>query len=256
MKNHLKIYADLRDRDLRREGRFIAEGRFLVERLLSSPWEVESVLCSERMAEEINLLAEGRSPVYTLPDGEIEKITGFRFHRGVMAAGIRRGLPDTKNFLMEYPQAGKLVVCPDLTDAENLGSIFRSAAAFGVDGILIGPRSCDPLGRKSLKVSMGTVFTLPMIEMKDEAGDVGLLSKAGFHLYGTVLSENAVDLRVSPPAERSALVFGNEAAGLTDRWQEWCDTMVTLPMQKGTDSLNVAVSAGVFIYEMFYRNSE
>jgi len=253
MSDQLSVYQNLRERDLRREGRFIAEGRFLVERLLSSDWEVESILSSERMAEEMNQLAAGRCPVYVQSDAEIEEIAGFRFHRGVMAAGIRRPFRRTSELLSEMSRCRRLVICPDLTDAENLGSIIRSAAAMGVDGLLLGPASCDPLGRRSLKVSMGTALVMPLVEMEDEAADAEMLKEAGFHLYGTVLDNEAADLRETVRLEKSALLLGNEADGLTPQWRRLSDTLVTLPMGHGTDSLNVSVAGGIFMYELFAK---
>lgn len=253
MNSDLHVYENLRDRDLRREGLFIVEGRFLVERLLASSWQVASVLCSERMAPAIEKLVAGRVPFYCLPDRKIERIAGFPFHRGVLAAGIRHSLSDTEKFLYQFPDAGKVVVCPDITGAENMGGILRSAAALGVDAVIVGKRCCDPLGRKSLKVSMGAPFRISLVEMKDETGDVEMLRAAGFHVVGTVLNADAQDIKNFDEDEKIALVFGNEADGLSPGWERACDSLVTLPMKRGTDSLNVSVAAGIFIYELFYR---
>jgi tRNA G18 (ribose-2'-O)-methylase SpoU len=271
----LRAYRALRERDLRREGLFIGEGRLVVERMLASDWELLSVLCTPAQAAHFRQLAAGRCAVLVETEEAIASLAGFPFHRGVLAAGRRPGLPTLASFLetparerstgegsnLERGDGGSLllVLCPRLSNTENLGSIIRSAAAFGAAALAIGRRSCDPLSRQAIKVSAGSVFRLPLVELSDEQAAVNLLHEQGFQLLGTcgdpVAADKAGTGRIvqlpdyRPPA-RSAVVFGNEAAGLEEPWLSNCDRLLAVPMPGGVDSLNVAVAAGIILWEL------
>ena len=165
----LEPYRDLRDRDLRREGLLVAEGRWLVERLLASGWEVLSVLCAPRFAGHFRELAAGRCPVLTADEERLAKVAGFPFHRGVLAAARRPRFPSLAAWLSGAAQpAGQgraggdiLVICPQLTGEYNLGSIVRSAAALGATALAMGARCCDPLSRR---VASHCLRTLPQVD--------------------------------------------------------------------------------------------
>ena len=189
-----RLFADLKDRDLRREGLLVAEGRFLTERLLRSGWPVLGVLCSPRLEGSIRGLAAGVCPVQVLPDEEIAAIAGFAFHRGVLAVARRPELPHLEALLAPGRSRATLVACPGIADAENLGSVIRSAAAFGADGVLVGKRSSDPWSRRALKVSMGASFVLPMAACRDEAQACRILRDAGYTVATTSLSRSATPL--------------------------------------------------------------
>jgi len=244
-----RIFAGLRDRPLRDEGIFIAEGRYLVERLLSSDLEAIAVLSTPRMAGDFAPLAGGRCPLIVSEEDEIGKTAGFRFHRGVMAAGRRPAPRGVDRFLDEHPGARSLVICAGIGSDDNLGSILRSAAAFGYDAVAVTPRGADPWSRKSLRASMGAPFSLPVITLDDEKHDIALMKERGFIVCATVLSDEARPLAGSRIGGRHALVLGNEAAGLDDAWREWCDLELTIPVSR-YDSLNVGVAAGIFMYHM------
>ena len=246
-------YRDLKGRSTRAEGGFIAEGRLLTMRLLDSDFGVESVWVAERFAEEYEVLAAGRAPLYVSSEAVMEQVVGYKFHRGALACGRRREAA-TVDALMAGAGADEdvtWIVCPDAASAENLGSIYRTAAALGVDGILLGEQCCDAFSRRCLRVSMGAVFRLPTVESGDLVADLRRLRReGGVETVATVLDDTAEALVDFHRSRRVALLFGNEADGLGERWLAECDRRITLPMQAGTDSLNLAVAAGVIVYEV------
>jgi tRNA G18 (ribose-2'-O)-methylase SpoU len=252
----LGLYRNLRDRDLRREGLLVAEGRWLVERLLASGWPVLCVACAPRFAEHFRLLAGERCPVLVASEEELASVAGFPFHRGVLAAGRRPELPDLEAFLAGRAGgagAGTMVVCPQLTGEYNLGSIVRTAAAFGTLGLAVGSRCCDPLSRRALKVSMGAAFTLPLVALGEEEQAAARLHRAGFQIVGASPSPHAGPLGSFRPPDRLAVVLGEEAEGLGNPWEARCDRLLAIPMPGGTDSLNVAVAAGILLYALCSR---
>ena len=259
-KTHLKIYKDIKDRELKREGVFIGEGAFIVERMLASGWDVLSLLCLESKGEfwrqKIIRLRQPDSreiEVYTLPKQDMEKLLGFNFHRGVLAAGKRPELADVKNILASGKTEGgnsALVICPHLMDIENVGSIIRTAGAMGIDGIVLGSRCADPFNRKAMRVSMGAVFKVNLIRMDDEEGTVSKLKRSGFSIIGSILDSRAVPLSSLEPQSRYALVVGNEESGLSSFWIDACEKLITIPMSRGIDSLNVGVASGILIHHL------
>jgi tRNA G18 (ribose-2'-O)-methylase SpoU len=143
-------------------------------------------------------------------------------------------------------------VLPELGDPENLGSAFRNASAFGCSAIFLGPSGPDPLCRRVLRVSMGASLSLPWTRLSGPA-ELSSLAARGYSLVACVLDAEAADLRSWPRPERLALVLGNEAFGLSPPWLEACDAGLTLAMEGGTDSLNVATAAAVFLYALSSR---
>jgi tRNA G18 (ribose-2'-O)-methylase SpoU len=246
----LSLYTGLKDRDLRREGLLVAEGGLLAERLLASGWPVLGVACSPRFADRFAALSRGICPLEVLCDERMAAVAGYGFHRGVLAVGRRPPFPSLEQVLGAVGERSTLAVCPELTNAENLGSVIRSAAAFGLDGVLLGPRCCDPLSRKALKVSMGAAFGLPLVPLDEEAHACGDLHAAGFTVAVTSLCADALPLEGFRRGPRLCLVFGNEAMGVGEPWRSCCDLELTVPMQAGSDSLNAAVSAGIFFYAL------
>jgi tRNA G18 (ribose-2'-O)-methylase SpoU len=253
----LDAYRDLRDRDLRREGLLVAEGRWLVERLLASGWEVLSVLCAPRFAGHFRALAAGRCPVLTADEERLARVAGFPFHRGVLAAARRPRFPSLADWLASGASArggsaagGTLVLCPRLTGEYNLGSIVRSAAALGADALAVGPSCCDPLSRRALKVSMGAAFRLPLLGLEEEVADLERLRAAGFRIAGASPAPEALPLASWRRDGPVALVLGEEAEGLPAPWAGACDVLLRIPMRAGTDSLNVSVAAGILLYAL------
>lgn len=249
----LELYRDLRDRDLRREGLLIAEGRWLVERLLASGWEVLSVVCAPRFAAHFLALAAGRCPVLTAGEDQLARVAGFAFHRGVLAAARRPAPISLAAWLSGRPAGSRgdtLVICPQLTGEYNLGSVVRSAAALGADGLAVGPRCCDPLSRRALKVSMGAAFRLPLLALEEGAADLVRLRAAGFCIAGASPAPLALPLASWSREGPVALVLGEEAEGLPEPWAEGCDLLLRIPMRAGADSLNVSVAAGILLHAL------
>jgi tRNA G18 (ribose-2'-O)-methylase SpoU len=242
-------YRAMKDRELARAGDlFIAEGESVVRRLLRSDFPVHSVFLSDRRAEEFAPYVPAGVDVYVAPHALLQEILGFKFHNGVIACGRRK--PERHLDDVVTP-AGPLllVICPEVANTENLGSLIRIAAAFGADAMLLGERCCDPFFRQSIRVSMGTAFSLPIVRSTDLLADLRQLrGRWGVQLAATVLDEGAEALGGARRPERFGLLFGNEAQGLDAAHVAACDRRVTIPMQLGTDSLNVAVSAAVFLY--------
>lgn len=257
----LAPYQNLRDRTLRGENIFIAEGDLVVERLLTSRYRAESILVAEPALERIFPILEAYlptdTPIYVTPLEGMNDLLGFPFHQGVMAIGKRedvwtfQDLIPTEPEKQRNPRRRMIAVLPDITKPDNIGVVFRNCAALGADGILLGPQACDPLSRRGLRVSMGGVFQLPWIKSDDLNRDLDILRKEyGYTCYGTVLSENAVELRKIRWETRLAICFGNEYDGLKPETLAHCDVQVTIPMACGVDSLNLGVSSGIFLYEV------
>jgi len=248
----LAPYRNLKDRELAREGdRFIAEGEHVVRRLLQSDFEVESLLLARRRAEEVAPLAPPGVPVYVVDDPLVHEIVGFKFHSGVMAVGRRKPSVSVDAFMRGAHERGRLtlVVLPDIANTENLGSLVRISAAFGADAMILGPHCCDPFWRQSVRVSMGAVFSLPLARSEDLNRDLRALRQSWqLELIAAVTDDDAQPLAASHRASKVALVFGNEAQGLSRDVVEQCQHRVTIPMKLGTDSLNVAGAAAVFLY--------
>ncbi|HEY7086812.1 MAG TPA: RNA methyltransferase [Tepidisphaeraceae bacterium] len=249
-------YRSLKDRDLAREGaRFIAEGELVVRRLLMSDYPVESVLLAERRAQEIAPLVPDAVPVYVAPDPLVHLIVGFKFHSGVIACGRRKLASKLDEVASRLGSRATLVVCPDIANTDNLGSLMRIAAGFGADAMILGPQCCDPFYRQAIRVSMGAVFQLNLFQSTDLRRDLARLrDESHVQLVATVVDDDAAeDLQSARRAERIALMFGNEAQGLPGDLLQICDRRITIPMNLGTDSLNVSVAAAVFLYHFTRR---
>jgi tRNA G18 (ribose-2'-O)-methylase SpoU len=246
----LAPYRNMKDRDLARDGeRFIAEGEQVVRRLLASKLRTESVFISERKAAAMLSVLPKGVPAFVATDRLIESIIGFEFHSGVLACGVRPRSLELHEILPAIPEPATLVVCPKITNIENIGSLVRIAAGFGATAMLLGEQCCDPFFRQSVRVSMGSVFTLPIARSTDLAKDLRKLkSEWGFDLVATVLSPDAEPLAKAKRSPRLGILFGGEADGLDAESISLCDRRVTIRMRLGTDSLNVAVAAGIFLY--------
>jgi tRNA G18 (ribose-2'-O)-methylase SpoU len=246
----LAAYRNMKDRELARDGeRFIAEGEQVVRRLLQSRLRTESVLIAERKAAGILPVVPAGVPVWVASDRLIESVIGFEFHSGVLACGLRPRAPEFHEILPPRSQGATLLVCPKITNVENIGSLVRIAAGFGVTAMVLGEQCCDPFFRQSVRVSMGSVFVLPIARRRDLMADLRRLkSDWGFELMATVLSPDAEPLAGARRSDRLAVLFGGEADGLDAETVAQCDRRVTIPMRLGTDSLNVAVAAGIFLY--------
>ncbi len=246
----LQPYRDLPHSRLPRDSKlFIAEGRLLVERLLANDFRAHSVLAKDTSVNWFQQRLEEDVPVYSLPRKLIEEVIGFDFHHGLLACGYRKPLPLLDDAIPAADKPATIVVCVDIQDPENLGGILRNCAAFGVDTVILNSNSCDAFSRRVLRVSMGTAFQLRLVESADLATDLRRLSaEFDVELAATVLSRDAEPLATMDRPNRFGLLLGNEAHGLDETWQALCQRRVTIPMEFSTDSLNVAVASGIFLY--------
>ena len=257
----LDAYVRLTDRQLRsklepEKGVLIAESRLVVEVALDAGLEPLSFLVDDARLESCTDLIERAGCVsYVLPHEQMERLTGFNVNRGLLCA-MRRPHPRTVELALLG--ARHVAVLEDLVDVTNVGAVFRSAAALGADAVLLSPRCADPLGRRAVRVSMGTVFQVPWARVYDDAwpaGIVGDLRGRGFSCLSMALEEGAVpidDPSVSS-AEKVALFFGCEGYGLTRPTLDAVGRSVIIPMSNGVDSLNVAASSAVAFWELFAR---
>ncbi|MEY2470232.1 MAG: hypothetical protein QOF21_2930 [Actinomycetota bacterium] len=216
----------------------IIESRLAVESLLDSPYEPVSLLVADRLADSLpELIGAFPGDVLIAPQQIIDTTVGFHMHRGV-AACARRGAPLAIDDVIAG--ATRLLVTEGVSDPENLGALFRNAAAFGVDGILLDPTTCDALSRRTIRVSLGHALRVPFAR-----GSVGELLDGLREVTTIALSPDApTDLR-TVRADRFALLVGNEGDGLSGATLARADVAAAIPMAKGVDSLNVATAAAV-----------
>ena len=247
----LSDYVALRDTSLRRSleserGLFIAEGEKVIRRAIEAGHRPRSFLLAERWIGGLSDLIERHpgAPVYVVTEALAEQVTGFHVHRGALAS-LHRAEPTPMADLLGL---GRLVVAEDIVDHTNVGAIIRNAAGLGWDGVLLAPRAADPLYRRSVKVSMGTVFSLPWARVDDWATAIPTLQGAGFTVVALALTADAVSLdhyAAGPRPDKLAVVVGTEGDGLSRRWVEQADAVVQIPMEHGVDSLNVAAATAV-----------
>ncbi len=247
----LRDYTNLRDVALRRSlevagGLFIAEGEKVIRRAVEAGYPVRSVLMTERWLESVRDILPPDVPCFVLPPDQVERVTGFQVHRGALASMARLPLPPVEKVVAG---ARRLLVLEDIVDHTNVGAIFRSAAAFGIDAVVLAPRCADPLYRRSVKVSMGAVFTVPYARMTNWYDGLGELRAAGFQTVALTPADDAVPLEeCARGSGRLALVLGTEGDGLSARWQGEADIRARIPISPAVDSLNVAAAAAVACY--------
>jgi len=251
----LADYARLTDVALRRVtepegGLYIAESITVIGRALRAGHRPRSVLTSERWVPELEpLLAAHDVPVFVGEAGLLEELTGFHLHRGALASMHRPTLPSVTDVLRD---ARRVVIVEDVMDHTNVGAIFRSVAGLGADAVLVTPRCADPLYRRSVRVSMGTVLQVPWTRLPEWDEAVPVLHDAGFTIAALALADDAVSLRsfAATAPERVAIVVGAEGDGLSSAALEAADVVVTIPMAHGVDSLNVAAASAVALYAL------
>ncbi|GAA1016608.1 rRNA methyltransferase [Streptomyces sp. F-3] len=249
----LSDYTRLTDVELRRrrepaEGLFIAEGEKVIRRARAAGYEMRSMLLSEKWLDTMrDVIDEVPAPVYVVSPDVAERVTGYHVHRGALASMRRKPLPRAADLL---PTARRIAVMESVNDHTNIGAIFRSAAALGMDAILLSPDCADPLYRRSVKVSMGAVFSLPYARLETWPADLETVREAGFTLLALTPDERAEPLDETAPhrLDRVALMLGAEGDGLSARALRAADTWVRIPMSHGVDSLNVGAAAAVAFY--------
>ncbi|WP_067246336.1 TrmH family RNA methyltransferase [Microbacterium resistens] len=265
----------LRQRSEPEGGLYIAESEKVIARAIGAGHRPRAILTQRRWLPGIEALlgADGRTPVYLVPDEVAEGVTGYAVHRGALASMHRPALPSLDAVLAtartvlvledvrdhtnvrcpKTPKAknrSRIAILEGVTDHTNVGALFRSAAALGVDAVLVTPDCADPLYRRSVRVSMGTVFQVPWTRIPEWPAGMDVLKDAGYVVAGMTLGEGAITLDelVAEDHERLALVFGSEGFGITARTDALLDRRVTIPMMGGVDSLNVAAASAVTFY--------
>jgi tRNA G18 (ribose-2'-O)-methylase SpoU len=253
----LTDYVRLRDTSLRKhlefeQGLFIAEGEKVIRRAVRAGYRPRSFLLAERWLDALtDVVAEFAGvPVYVVSEALAEEVTGFHVHRGALAS-LRR---EQRHHVGDLLAMRRLVVCEDIVDHTNVGAILRNVAGLGWDGVLLSPRSADPLYRRSIKVSMGTVFSLPWARLPDWHAAPALLQDAGFLTVALTLADDALPLPEAAAQlqqqSRLAVLVGTEGAGLSSRWADGAALRVRIPMCAGVDSLNVAAATAVACYAL------
>lgn len=244
---------------LRRRGLFVAESRFVVRELLAHPRiATQALLATPAALDSLGDLLGARTldtlPVYVAPPPVLKQVTGFRVHRGCLAIGERPS-PSTDADLPALATARLVVVLEQVGNPDNLGSIFRNAAAFGAPCVLLSPGCCDPLYRKAIRTSIGATLRIPYGEMADWPGGLDRLRAHGYTTVALSPEPDADDLRAlaAAPPRRMALVLGTEGAGLSDEAVARIDRRVRIPIADGVDSLNVATAAGIALYALSKR---
>ena len=261
----LDVFARLTEGQLRsrlepEKGIFIAESPKVIERALNAGYEPVSLLMERRHigGQASGIISRcGDIPVYTADRALLAELTGYPLTRGVLCAMRRPPLPDVEELCTG---ARRVAVLESIVDPTNVGAIFRSAAALSIDAVLITPTCCDPLYRRAVRVSMGTVFQIPWTVIGSSPADwpeAGLarLRALGFRSAAMALSDDSVpmdDPRLRAE-ERLAVVLGTEGDGLARRTIADCDYTVRIPMERGVDSLNVAAASAVAFYQLRTR---
>ena len=259
----LDVYVRLTGAQLRSKlegeaGIFIAESPTVIEVAMQGGCEPISILTDERLIASGGVAAIldkcGDIPIYTASRDLLTKMTGFELTRGALCAMKRPALPSVSEVLRA---ARRVAVLEEVTDSTNIGAIFRSAAALGIDAVLVTPTCCDPLCRRAVRVSMGTVFLVPWTrigESKNDWPEAGIenLHSLGFKTVAMALTDRSVS--IDDPAlkgeDKLAIILGTEGTGLKSETIENSDYTVRIPMKHGVDSLNVAAAAAVAFWEL------
>ena len=281
----LKIYSGLSEPQLAHfyepePGLFIAESPMIIGRALAAGYVPESFLAEDRIADRLEIMipeiTTGEAeipgvnkaaktvgapeyenvPVYSAPLNELVKITGYMFTRGVLCAMRRKAGPDINDILNN---SKRVAVLENVMNPTNVGAIFRSAAALGMDAVILSEGCTDPLYRRAARVSMGTVFQIPWAYCRSENGTdrncghlISVLKDAGFTTAAMALNDDSVSLADFRPGpdEKTALVLGTEGEGLSAETVDACDITVRIPMAHGVDSLNVAAASAVAFWHI------
>ncbi len=249
--------AQLRNKLEPEKGIFIAESPTVIEVALKSGCKPVSMLTDNRLlggdVERIVKMC-GDIPVYTAPTEMLRELTGFELTRGALCAMLRPTLPSVEEICKD---ARRVAVLEAVADSTNIGALFRSAAALGIDAVLITPTCCDPLCRRAVRVSMGTIFQVPWTKIESIPADwphrgIERLHALGFKTCAMALSDNSVSIDDEALAaeEKLAIILGTEGDGLSKTTIADCDYTVKIPMSHGVDSLNVAAAGAVAFWQL------
>jgi tRNA G18 (ribose-2'-O)-methylase SpoU len=248
----LAPYRDVRERDLvGREGGFIAEGEVVLRVLIAGggPCRAASLLVADKRLERLTPLIEALPdpvPVYVAAPAVMDAIVGFPIHRGILAHGLRAPDAGAKALLAGLPPRALVLALFGIANHDNMGGIFRNAAAFGADAVLVDSTSCDPLYRKSIRVSVGAALKLPFARLAEDP--LALLADAGFTALA-LSPRGAEPLAGLARPDRVCVLLGAEGPGLPDALLAGART-VAIPMAPGWDSLNVAAASAIILHEL------
>ena len=251
----LAFFTSLTDVALRRAlepetGLYLAESTKVIERALDAGHQPVAVLATDKWLLGLEPLLDGHDvDVFVGDEGVLEELTGFHLHRGAIASMARPVAACVAEIVRD---ARIVVVLENIVDHTNVGAIFRSVAGLGADAVLVTPECADPLYRRSVRVSMGTVLQVPWTRIPSWPSGINELRELGFTVAALALSDDSISLSdfVAEAHDRVAIVFGSEGHGLTERTLDSCDRVVRIPMSHGVDSLNVAASAAVTLYAL------
>ncbi len=258
--SRLEAYTKLTNHQLRsswehEHGMMIVESQIAIRVAIETGVKPISFLLDERRLESMADLLEGIDddvPVFVLPPKEAERLCGYRVTRGALCAMER---PQPRSVEQVSAEARRLVVVEGVTDTSNIGAIFRNAAALGADGVVVAPTCADPLSRRAIRVSMGNVFRVRWCRAQGvwPTDALDTLRNSGFTCLAMALASDAMALDDVARAQpgKVALCFGSEGAGLSNELLDACDGKVVIPMANGVDSLNVAASSAVAMWELF-----
>jgi tRNA G18 (ribose-2'-O)-methylase SpoU len=246
-------FRDIRERDLvGRQGLFVAEGKVVLNVLLAVPgFETLSLLLLEnRVAGLSDLLARvpPETPVHVADARVIDAIAGFHIHRGILALGRRRTPAEASDLLEGLPRRALVLVLAGISNHDNVGSIFRNAAAFGVDAVFLDASCCDPLYRKAIRVSVGGVFRAPFARFEHIDDFLGLLGRFGFQPVA-LSPRGETDIGALQRQDRMALLLGTEGEGLPEALLSRMET-ARIAMASGFDSLNVAAASAIALHRL------
>ena len=252
----LELYRAVRERDLvGRDGMFIAEGRVVLEKAIAAdPASLVSVLVAAHRLDSLSDVLAGlpiATPVYAAGQAAMDLVVGFPIHRGILAIG-RRPTLDLDTLVARLPERALVVGLVGIANHDNMGGIFRNAAAFGVDAVLLDDACCDPLYRKAIRVSVGAALTVPTARAGDAAALVATLATAGFEIVA-LSPGGAVELDAFVPGPRAAVLFGAEGPGLPPEVLARVRS-VRITMAGGFDSLNVATTSGIVLHRVASRH--
>jgi tRNA G18 (ribose-2'-O)-methylase SpoU len=235
----------------RAQGIFTVEGHLSVLALLESRCRVRSILVTEA---HVDRYRDAEVPVYALPSREIEALTGVHFHRGVLAAADRPALPSVGELARS---ARRLLVLEGVNDHENVGGLFRNAAAFGVDGVVLDPTTADPLYRRATRVSLGHVLRVPFARADTWPDALGDLQRVGCTLVAlSPGGDETLGELAARPLGPVALLVGAEGSGLSDAALAAADRRIRIPMADGVDSVNVATAAAIVLSALHGQRGE
>lgn len=255
-------YHNVPDPELLREhGTFVAEGRHVVRTLLAaSRFEVRSVLVSPTVMEALADILPLRPamPVYVADPRLMSAIVGFNVHRGCLATGVRPRPQALAEVLGDAHSSSRLLIVEHVANADNIGGLFRNAAAFGAEAVLLSPRCCDPLYRKAIRVSVGASLRVPFATLHDWPDEIAAVRRAGYTVVALTPDRSARELAAMVSEARwpetIAVMVGNEGEGLSTGALEAADVCARLAMEPGMDSVNVATAAAVALYLCRHRS--